>query len=340
MRTPRFAVTMGDPAGVGPELCLHLLEKAGDGRDCLPIVFGDARLLRRVGEIVGWPCRWESIRPEQWPVAAECLARPAVLDLGGLSVQDVQPGQVNAATGAAAYRYICAAIQAALDGQVAGVVTGPIHKEALRMAGVPHPGHTEILAEQTRTTRFCMMLTSPEITCSLVTTHVGYGDVPGLLTSERILEVIELTAAAMRQIRGRTPRLVVCGLNPHGGEHGLFGRGEEERLIEPAVAAARQQGLDVEGPLSPDTAFLPDRRRRTDAFVCMYHDQGLIPLKALAFEDAVNVTLGLPIVRTSVDHGTALDLAWKGKIRPTSLMAAVGLATCLAIQSNAGMASD
>jgi 4-hydroxythreonine-4-phosphate dehydrogenase len=179
-----------------------------------------------------------------------------------------------------------------------------------------------------------MMLTSEPITCSLVTTHVGYSDVPHLLSSERILQVIELTAEAMRQIRRGEPKLVVCGLNPHAGEHGLFGGGEEERLIVPAVHAARAQGINVRGPMPPDTAFLRQHRACTDAYVCMYHDQGLIPLKALAFDTAVNVTLGLPIVRTSVDHGTALDIAWTGQAQVGSLLEAVRLAALLARNNN------
>jgi 4-hydroxythreonine-4-phosphate dehydrogenase len=149
------------------------------------------------------------------------------------------------------------------------------------------------------------------------------------LTAARILEVIELTAAAMGRIRGQAPALVVCGLNPHAGEHGLFGQGEEERLIAPAIAAARREGIQIEGPLAADTAFIPARRRQTDAYICMYHDQGLIPLKALAFDTAVNITLGLPVVRTSVDHGTAFDIAWQGKACATSLIEAVRLAARL-----------
>lgn len=175
-----------------------------------------------------------------------------------------------------------------------------------------------------------MMLTAPGITCSLVTVHVGYRDVPALLTVERILDTIELTAAAMERIRGRPPRLLVCGLNPHAGEHGLFGDHEEERIIEPAIAAARAKGISIIGPLPPDTAFLPKHRAGADAYVCMYHDQGLIPLKALAFEEAVNVTLGLPIIRTSVDHGTAFDIAWTGQADASSLIHAVTLAATLA----------
>ena len=230
----------------------------------------------------------------------------------------------------ASYVYIEQAIRAALAGEVAAVATAPIHKEALHRAGIDYPGHTEIFAEKFGAARTCMMLTSEAITVSLVTTHVGYRDVPGLVTTPRIVEVIELTADAMRRLRGRPPRLVVCGLNPHAGEHGLFGGGEEETLIAPAVAAARERGIDVVGPLPPDTAFVPERLRETDAFVSMYHDQGLIPLKLLAFDTAVNVTLGLPIVRTSVDHGTALDIAWTGKAKPESMVQAVLLAARLA----------
>jgi 4-hydroxythreonine-4-phosphate dehydrogenase len=236
---------------------------------------------------------------------------------------------VNAATGAAAYAYIERAIDAAVRGDVAAVATGPIHKEALRAAGVTYPGHTEIFTERTGARRACMMLTCPQLTCSFATVHVGYGQVVALLSVPRVLDVIELTADFIRRVRSHEPRLVVCGLNPHAGEHGLFGNREEERLIAPAVDAARRNGLAVDGPVPPDTAFLPARRETTDAFVCMYHDQGHIPLKMLAFDEAVNITLGLPIVRTSVDHGTALDIAWQGKANPRSMFEAIRVAAAL-----------
>jgi 4-hydroxythreonine-4-phosphate dehydrogenase len=174
-----------------------------------------------------------------------------------------------------------------------------------------------------------MMQFSPEITCTFVTVHVGYAEVPRLLSVARIVDVLELTRAAMWKLHGREPRMVVCGLNPHAGEHGLFGDYEEERFIEPAIEQGRAQGMLLEGPLPPDTAFLAARRRTTDAFVCMYHDQGHIPLKALAFESAVNTTLGLPVIRTSVDHGTAADIAWQGIALPDSLLAAIRLAVRL-----------
>jgi len=326
---PRIAVTMGDPAGIGPEICLRLLAHAETAHVAVPIIFGDAGVLRRVAEKLALPFTARIITRAEWPQMAREIAEPTVLDLDVITAEDVLPGRVDARCGDAAFRYVVASIDAALAGEVDAVATAPLHKEALHAAGHDFPGHTEIFATRMRAGRSCMMLTAPEITCSLVTVHVGLGEVAGLLTTERIREVIDLTAAALRRLRGREPRLAVCGLNPHAGEGGIFGQREEERIIAPAVAAARAAGLDIEGPLSPDTAFLPARRARTDAYVCMYHDQGLIPLKALAFDSAINTTLGLPVVRTSVDHGTAFDIAWQGTANPASLYEAVRLAARL-----------
>jgi 4-hydroxythreonine-4-phosphate dehydrogenase len=323
---PRIAVTMGDPAGVGPELCLRLLANDELAQVATPIVFGDAKLLDRVSSQLRLTPPELVVSFAEWTRDWARIDRPVVVDLRQLDCAAITPGQVSAAAGAASYRYLERAIHAALAGEVAAICTAPIHKEALHAAGISHPGHTEILAELTGASRVVMMLTSDAITCSLVTAHVGLHEVPGLLTVERITETIELTHATMRSLRRREPRLVVCGLNPHAGEHGLFGTGEEERLIQPAIDAARRNGMTIEGPLPPDTAFLPSRRERTDAYICMYHDQGLIPLKMLAFDEGINVTLGLPIVRTSVDHGTAYDIAWQGKASPTSLYAAFRLA--------------
>ncbi len=314
---PRIAITMGDPAGIGPELCVQLLTDSRVRAVCVPQVIGDLAVLNRVARTLGWP-----------------LPNPAdVHDLAVIDVATLVPGRVSAACGAAAYRFVTFAIDEALAGKIDAIATGPINKEALHAAGVPFPGHTEILAERTQSPRACMMLTSDAITCSLVTVHIGYREVPALLTTELVGETIRLTAQAMEQLRGRKPRLLVCGLNPHAGEHGLFGDGEEERIIAPAIATAQEAGIDVRGPLPPDTAFLPKYRKETDAFVCMYHDQGLIPLKALAFEEAVNITLGLPIVRTSVDHGTAFDIAWQGVADVSSFVKAVQLAAKLAVRA-------
>jgi len=314
MPAPPIAVTMGDPAGVGPEICLRLLANASVREFASPVVFGDLAVLRRCAERTGLPA------PEP----------SSVRDLTLFDDAGFEPGVVSAKTGAAGYGYVINSIEAALAGEVAAVATAPLHKEALRAADVPYPGHTEIFADKTGAARACMFQYSDEVRASFVTVHCGYGEVPALMTVERILDVIELTAEAMRRIRGVEPVIGVLGLNPHAGEHGLFGDREEERLIEPAMELARRRGILVEGPIPPDTAFLPERRRRTGAFVCMYHDQGHIPLKALAFDTAVNTTLGLPIVRTSVDHGTACDIAWQGKAKASSLVEAVRLAAKLA----------
>lgn len=304
---------MGDPAGVGPELCLRLFTEDAPDFDADLTIFGSERVLNDVSLATGIPVGGD------------------LYDFG--PVDDLLPGHISAHTGTAAYRYLTNAIDATLTGHFDGIVTGPMSKEALGLAGIPHPGHTEILVERTGAERHAMMLTSPDITCSLVTTHCPLAEVAGLLNTARILEVIELTADAMRLLHGRPPKLTVLGLNPHAGEGGLFGR-EEIAIIQPAVDAARARGIELTDPLPPDTAFLPARRRDTDAFICMYHDQGLIPLKTLAFDSAVNVTLGLPLVRTSVDHGTALDIAWDAVADPSSLFAAVDLATRLAAPTN------
>ncbi len=330
MTLPRIAVTMGDPAGVGPEVCLHLLNNQEIAKTCIPIIFGDGAILRACSARAVIPFNAPIITPDRWSRDLPGIGQPSVLDLGVLSPSAFRPGTISAATGQAGYTYVNLAIDAALAGQVAAVTTAPLNKEAMNMAGIEYPGHTEIFAARTQAVHSCMMQYSEEITCTFVTVHVGYGEVPSLLTTGRIAEVIELTAEGLQRIRGRAPKIVVLGLNPHAGEHGLFGDREEERIIIPAIEAARALGHDVEGPVPPDTAFLPWKRKTTDAFVCMYHDQGHIPVKALAFDSAVNTTLGLPIIRTSVDHGTALDIAWQGKANPSSLFSAIRLAAQLA----------
>jgi len=330
MNRPRIAITLGDPSGIGPEICLQLLNHPGTATQSVPIVFGDASVLRRVARKLSLPFTAPVISKADWPAQSRALRGPAVLDLQCLDADAITAGQVDARCGEAAFQYVLAGIRAGLAGEVDAVATGPLNKEALHAAGHHYPGHTEIFAENMKAARSCMMLTSSELTCSFVTVHVGYSEVPRLLNIQRILDVIELTADVLRRMRGREPRIVVCGLNPHAGEHGLFGEREEERFIVPAIAAARERGISIEGPLPPDTAFLPERRRTTDAFICMNHDQGHIPLKALAFDSAINLTLGLPVVRTSVDHGTAFDIAWQGKASANSLIAAVELAARLA----------
>ena len=325
MSLPRIAVTMGDPAGVGPEICLDLLANEEIAKLCTSIVFGSHGVLAECAERTGKP-----FSPAVYSQSDLSSAyQPGVFNAAYISMDDFVPGKINPSTGQAAYDFITKAIDLALDGVVAGVATAPINKEALYSAGIHFPGHTEIFTKRTKAERSCMLQVSDEVTASFVTVHVGLFEVPSLITEDRIVDVIELTRSAMKRIRGHEPKMVVCGLNPHAGEGGLFGNREEERIIIPAMNRVAQDGAILEGPLPPDTAFLDWRRKETDAFICMYHDQGHIPLKALAFDRAVNTTLGLPIVRTSVDHGTALDIAWQGKANSRSLFEAVEMAAKL-----------
>ncbi len=327
---PVLALTMGDPAGIGPELCLRALNAPAGCDRCVPVIFGDRAVLERVAEEAALPplnCR--IISSSIWEKAKE-VREPLLVDCGSIAASSIQPGVVAAECGRAAFAYIELAIQAAIRGKVAGVVTAPLNKEALRLAGVPFPGHTEIFTALTGAKRSCMMLHSDALTVSMVTTHIGYQDVPSQLTVERVVDVIQLTADAMGQILSRPLRLGVCGLNPHAGEHGLFGNREEERLLIPAIEEARHAALNVSGPIPPDVAFVPAQRQRLDAVITLYHDQGHIPFKMLAFDTGVNITLGLPIIRTSVDHGTAFDIAWRGVASPQSFFAAIHAAAVMA----------
>ncbi|EMI17173.1 4-hydroxythreonine-4-phosphate dehydrogenase [Rhodopirellula maiorica SM1] len=310
MPPKKIAITVGDVAGIGPEIALKCASSAEITAFCTPILFGPKAVLERVASQFDLPM-------------------PTVVDLPLDNINALIPGQFSADTGRASFAAVCTAIDATQDQQTAAIVTGPIQKEAWHDAGIEFPGHTELLAARTGTDDFSMMLTSEAISCVLATIHIPLADVPAALTSEGILRAIRMGADALRRRLKRPPRIAVCGLNPHAGENGLFSHGEEARIIEPAIEQARQEGHDVIGPLPPDTAFTPAMRSKIDVYVCMYHDQGLIPLKALAFDDAVNVTLGLPIVRTSVDHGTAMNLAWKGVANHASMMSAIRMAADL-----------
>jgi 4-hydroxythreonine-4-phosphate dehydrogenase len=316
---------MGDPAGIGPEICLRAIHEPSVLTACTPVLFGDAGVLKRLRKNLD--CR---IVPIAEFGTREMIDEPLVIDCGAIEAKRIRPGTVSAACGKAGYTYLEKAIQSALAKKINGVVTAPIHKEALHLAGVKFPGHTEIFTALTGTKRSCMMLYSDKITVSMVTTHIGFSQVPKRISAQRIFDVIELTAQAMRQILDRAPKLAICGLNPHAGEHGLFGNQEEEKFIMPAIARARKNRISIEGPLAPDTAFTDSQRNKLDAIVCLYHDQGHIPFKMLAFDTGVNVTLGLPLVRTSVDHGTAFDIAWQGKANPQSLFSAIDVAADMA----------
>jgi 4-phospho-D-threonate 3-dehydrogenase / 4-phospho-D-erythronate 3-dehydrogenase len=306
MTEPVLAVTMGDAAGIGPEICLKAVRDPRVRAVCRPRLYGSPSVLEAVSQRRGMAC--ETPRD----VVACTALEPAAFE----------PGTVSAACGRAAADCITAAVRDAMQHEVRAVVTAPINKDALGLAGVPYPGHTEMLADLTGAWRYAMMLASDRLVVSLATIHMAYAHVPAALSVEGLLDVMELTRDALRRLGRSAPRLAVCGLNPHGGEAGRFGR-EEIEIIQPAIEAGRARGWALEGPLPPDTAFIPERLAGVDAVIVMYHDQGLIPFKMLAFDTGVNITLGLPIVRTSPDHGTAFDLAWQGKASAESMVQAL-----------------
>jgi len=317
---------MGDAAGIGPEICLKAAQEKIVRNLCHPLIIGDACVLEKVARRCQIKPLNNVISPERFLTGETCF--PAILDLNLLQGKKIKPGTVQSFCGYGSFLYIKTAVSLALAKKVAAIVTGPICKEALHLAGYRYPGHTEILMELTGAKQVCMMLASEKIICSLVTTHTSLAKVSGLLSVRDIVKVIELSREAIRRLKGKEPVLAVCGLNPHAGEGGIFGN-EEKKFILPAISQARRKGVRVTGPWPADTAFLPQKVKRTDGYICMYHDQGLIPFKMLSFAKGVNITLGLPIIRTSVDHGTAFDLAWKGKASPLSLREAIRYAVLL-----------
>ena len=330
---PRLALTLGDCAGVGPELALRALAAPALAERCQLCVYGNLSVLSRIAAAAKLSIPAETVITTQPCAQAVPLDRHILFDLPFEGADAVRPGVVQAACGANAHTWIRAAVRDIQAGRADALVTGPINKEALHLAGVDYPGHTEMLAALTGAEGPCMAFYAPGLVVSLATIHEALSEVPRLLTVPRLLRTLRLTHAACQGFGSAAPRLGVLALNPHAGENGLFGD-EESRVIRPAIEQARAEGLDVSGPLVPDTAFtwLANRPAQApfDAYVAMYHDQGLIPFKAVAFDIGVNVTLGLPIIRTSPDHGTAFNLAWQGKASPASLFSAVALAARMA----------
>ena len=325
-----LVITMGDPTGVGPEIIVKALLQGALQQVARPLlVAGDTRCLWRAAQVFGAEARVEQVESplatHQLQVGEVSLLVRALSDLP----EDLPYGQPDDACARAMAEYVEWSVAACRDGRAAGMVTAPISKVAINAAGVLFPGHTELLAQRCGVDKVVMMLAGHRLRVCLVTTHVAYREVPERLTRDEVLATIRITHDALqRQFGLETPRLGLAALNPHAGENGLFGD-EEERLIRPAALQARREGIDVTDPLASDTLFWAAAAGEYDAVVCMYHDQGLIPLKLLHFEDAVNVTLGLPIVRTSVDHGTAYDLAGSGRANPASLIAAIEMAAAM-----------
>ncbi|MBC7963072.1 MAG: 4-hydroxythreonine-4-phosphate dehydrogenase PdxA [Steroidobacteraceae bacterium] len=322
---PLIAITMGDPCGVGPEIIIKALQSPQVANICRPFVIGDKKAMERALAVCGSALiTYEISRPEDAIAAPEGAI--ALLALSQLSESDIQYGQPSAAAGDAVFRYICQAARFCLDGRVAAMATAPISKEAMHRAGHDYPGHTELLAELCGSDDFVMMLAGDVLRVSLVTIHEALADVPRLVTFEQVLKTIRITAKGVGRLTGKmNPKLAVLALNPHCGESGKFGS-EEKDIITPAIEKARAEGINAEGPFSADTLFHFARQGAYDGVVAMYHDQGLIPLKMLHFDDGVNITLGLPIIRTSVDHGTAYNLAGTGQASEKSLLAAIRMA--------------
>jgi 4-hydroxythreonine-4-phosphate dehydrogenase len=287
MPLPRIAITVGDPAGIGPELVEKVIHDPLVLAACEPVVYGPPDVAR------------------------------------------FTPGVLSADAGRAAYDALVRAVADAVAGRVAAVATAPINKEAWALAGLPWRGHTELLAHLTGAPRVAMMFYSRELRVVLASVHVPLADVPRVLTFEHLVEIIRLSARELPRFGFERPKLALAGLNPHAGEHGVIGR-EDDEVLRPAVEACRADGISVEGPFPADTLFVRAVRGEFDAVVACYHDQGLVPIKLVAFGHAVNVTLGLPIIRTSVDHGTAFDIAGRGLADPGSLIEAVRLSARLA----------
>jgi 4-hydroxythreonine-4-phosphate dehydrogenase len=331
---PVIAITMGDPVGVGPEITLKALAQRSVYEVCRPLVVGDLAVMIATED---WLKTGLAIRAMDSPEAGVYeLGGVDVIGLSDLYAAQLQYGYPTEETGRAMVAYVTRSVDWALRGVVHGMVTCPINKLALRMAGQDFVGHTELLAQRTKTSDYVMMLAGSKLRVALVTIHVPLVEVPAKLTADAVFKTISLTHGALTGSFGiPDPGLAVAGLNPHAGEGGLFGS-EEIRVITPAVQRARDAGINVSGPYPPDTLFYRALDGQWDAVVCMYHDQGLIPFKMVHFSDGVNVTLGLPIVRTSVDHGTAYDIAGTGKADPGSLVAAIRMAAEHAVRRAKG----
>ncbi|NLX95347.1 MAG: 4-hydroxythreonine-4-phosphate dehydrogenase PdxA [Rhodopirellula sp.] len=333
---PTVALTMGDPAGVGPEIIAGAWQRSGFLDVSRPVVLGHPEILRRAVRL----CQGHAEVVEIDRVAKASPSERVIpcLRCGSDDALEVEAGRIDARSGEAAYEAVVAAARLALAGEVDAITTAPLHKEALHLAGHHYPGHTELLAELCGVDDFAMMLylgagdpiaSSGGLAVVHVTLHTALANVFAELTADAVLAKARLADRFMNRLNGTRPRIGVCSLNPHGGEGCLFGT-EEQTIIRPAVERGRAEGIALEGPMPADTLMVQARDGKYDAIVAMYHDQGHIALKLLGMHRAVNVTLGLPIIRTSVAHGTAFDIAWQGKAEVNSMVEAVRVAARIA----------
>lgn len=329
-KRPIIAVTMGDPAGIGPEVIIKALSLAEIQRLSRPVVIGDSSVMKNA-------MKTSKISPlvlNEIKRIENGNFQPGIiniLNLDNVEVSKLKIGKVSAEAGRAAIKYVERAIDLALDGKVDAIATAPINKEAIHKAGYRYNGHTELLAQKTKAKHHAMVFFSDSIRVALVTTHIPLSQVSKELDRKKIVDIIKLCDKELRRFLGKAPKIGVAGLNPHAGESEIFGS-EDEKIIRPAVEEAKKLGIDVKGPISADAIFYLANIGMFDIVVAMYHDQGLIPLKLLSFNKSVNVTLGLPIIRTSVDHGTGFDIAGKGWANPGSMVQAIKVAALMAIK--------
>jgi len=327
MNRPLLAITLGDPAGVGPEVIVKALTHAIVYEQSRPLVIGDQRILARALAWTGVTLDFDVVsEPAQGQYQPGTIT---LLDLQNADPAAIPPGQMNPAAGRAAVEYVFRACDMTLAGATDAVVTAPLNKEAMNLAGYHYAGHTELLTDRTGAERVSMLLTSPQLRIVHVSTHVALDEAIRRVTQQRVEEVIDLAQSSCQALGIAAPRIAIAGLNPHASEGGLFGD-QEAREIVPAIQRARARGLNVTDPQPPDTVFLRAVKGHYDIVVAMYHDQGHIPMKLLAFDSGVNVSIGLPIIRTSVDHGTAFDIAGTGKASEESMLEAIKVAVQMA----------
>ena len=329
MSKPVIGITMGDAAGIGPEIIVKSLNKRPVHESCIPIVIGDAEKLQTAAQICG-------LTPHIQLINAPAEAVPDRKTISCLQVDEFSEeqsfGQLSPEAGEKAYLYIEKAVELAKNQEISAICTAPLNKEALQKAGYNYPGHTEILADLTGTADYSMMLAAPNLKVIHLTTHVGLIEAIRMITPERTYDVIQLASQTLQNAGYSHPKIAVCGINPHAGEGGLFGAGEEEEKLVPGIKKAQQENINVQGPLPADTLFYRAVREDFDIVVACYHDQGHSPVKVLGLEAGVNITVGLnhDVIRTSVDHGTAYDIAGKNIADPGSLLAAINTAIDLA----------
>ena len=331
---PVLLITLGDPAGVGPEVTVKGVVEELVNRRAVPAVIGDARVVEAAAS------KWApglAVTTVDSPRAASISANTiSIIDIANCDPMNFEIGEVAAYTGNAAYEYVVRAAELCLAGEADGIVTAPLNKKAMVMAGHDYDGHTGLLAHLCKVDTQYMILGSPKLRVIHLTTHLSLVDALNLVKTDRIVKCTRAADDHAKQLGFKSPRIAVCGVNPHSGDGGLFGT-EEAEEIAPAIEILRADGIDAQGPVSPDSAFRLAYDGRYDIVVAMYHDQGHIPMKLSAFSEGVNVTVGLPIVRTSVDHGTAFDIAWQGKADHTNMVAAIDYAYKLVTGTGSGV---